>query len=182
MLDWIYSIDVFLLNAIQTHLHNSILDPIFSVITHLGDAGILWILLGVLLLCNKKYRKVGFVMLIALAVGAIFANLIVKPIVERPRPFVEFSELELIISAPSGYSFPSGHSLASFTGAVILAWANRKWALPAFLMAFLIAFSRLYLCVHYFSDVVTGSILGVLFSLIGIAILKKWEKGTKKSC
>jgi undecaprenyl-diphosphatase len=176
MLEWIHSVDVSVLNTIQTYLHHPVLDPIFSVVTHLGDGGILWILLGILLICSKKYRKAGIAMLIALGIGAIFANLIVKPIVARPRPFVEFSELELIIPAPSGYSFPSGHSLASFTGAVILSWTNRKWIFPSFLMAALIAFSRMYLCVHYFSDVLTGSILGVIFGLAAIFILKKWEK------
>lgn len=180
MFQWIHSIDIFLLNFIQTDLHHSVLDSIFSIITHLGDGGAIWIVFGVLLVCSKKYRKIGIAMLIALAIGAIFANLIVKPLVERPRPFIEFPGLELAISPPSGYSFPSGHSLASFTGAVILAWANKKWIFPSFLLAFLIAFSRMYLYVHYFSDVLTGSILGVLFGLGAIFAIKAWDKKHQK--
>lgn len=180
MIKQIHLWDQMILEKIQQGIANPFLDAIMPVITRLGDIGMIWILLGILLLCSKKYRKFGGILLLSLLAGTIFVNAIVKPIVARPRPFVGLPNLQLLIDPPNSYSFPSGHSLASFTGATVLSLANRKWSVPAFLIAFLIAFSRMYLYVHYLTDVFTGSILGVVFALITVWRWNRLENHRKQ--
>lgn len=147
-------------------LHNTVLDKIMTVITTLGDAGIIWIVIAIVLLLNKKTRKCGFLIAVSLLLGIIFGNIILKNLIARPRPFSIDGTIELLIKAPKDYSFPSGHTLASFEAAVIIFLHNKKWGIPALVLATLIAFSRMYLFVHYPTDIIAGAILGTLISMI----------------
>ncbi len=149
------------------------------VITHLGDGGILWIALAIALLCMPKYRKTGLAMGIALLMGLMICNLWLKPWVGRLRPFDYQLEyygrmIPLLIKAPTDFSFPSGHTIASFEASTVLLLHHRKWGIGAFVLAALIAFSRLYLYVHYPTDVLAAMALG-----IGIGFAAKYlaEKG-----
>ena len=156
--------DFTILNAIQGVLRNPVLDKIMVFITTLGNGGVLWIILSVLLLFSKKYRPLGIMIAIGLILDYVFGNLILKTFVARERPFNFNENISLLISAPKDFSFPSGHTLASFTTALIVYKVCKKWGIFLIVLASLIAFSRLYLYVHYPSDVVAGLLFALLFS------------------
>lgn len=162
-------------------MHNPVLDTIMVCITHLGDAGILWIILGLVLTIVKKTRKIGITMLGALVLSLIFTNGIIKVIVDRPRPFTYVDGINLLIAKPIDASFPSGHSSASMAAAISLFIYNKKWGTVAVVVALLIAFSRLYLFVHFPTDVLCGLILGIIYAIGSYFIVKKvFEKIEKK--
>ena len=163
--------DLPILDWIAGNLQCAFLDFLMPLITVLGDAGIFWIAVSVILLLIPKYRKAGLSMGIALLIGVVVCNMILKPWVARIRPYeyqlTYFAKtIELLVATPHDYSFPSGHTIASFEAAVALTVHNRKLGIPAMILAVLIAFSRMYLYVHYPTDVLTSVILG-----IGIAFL-----------
>lgn len=170
----IYNMDKnIILNINEFMKSNNILKNIFSFITHLADAGFIWIIIGILLISNKSTKKNGIIMLISLMLGSIIGNIFLKNIFERQRPFVELS-LVPFINAPSSFSFPSGHSLASFIGATCIFFTNKKWGIIAYIFALFIAISRVLLIVHYPSDVIIGSILGILISYTIIKISNRF--------
>ena len=165
------SFDLPILDWIAAHLWCPLLDAVIPVITHLGDGGVLWIGLALVLLCLPRYRKTGLAMGLALLMGLLICNLTLKPLVARMRPFdyqlLHFGkEIPLLIAAPTDFSFPSGHTIAAFEAATVLLIRDRKWGACAMLAAVLMAFSRLYLYVHYPTDVLAAAGLGV-----GIAFL-----------
>lgn len=152
---------------IQNHIQNPFLTPIMSFFTTVGKDGIIWLVIGIILLITKKYRKVGFLIWFASIINYIITE-ILKNSVREPRPFLTLHNLHLLISAPPGYSFPSGHTSAAFVAAFIIAIYIRKMAAPAFIGAILIACSRLYFTVHYPTDVIAGAIVGFISSLIAV--------------
>ena len=168
MPDFIQQLDWTILHGIQDFLRCGFMDFVMPKITTLGNGGAIWITLAVCLMISRKYRKYGFVMISALAVGALIGNVCIKPLVARARPcWIE--SVSLLIQNPGDYSFPSGHTLSSVIGAVVLTAANRKFGWFAIPLAALIAFSRLYLYVHFPSDVLTAAVMGVI---IGVAVVK----------
>ena len=148
-----------------------VLNEIMIFVSALGNAGIIWIAMSILFLLFKKTRRAGATMAIALILGLLICNLTIKPLVARPRPFT-MHELELLIPKPSDFSFPSGHSVSSFGAGLSALIVLRKKGLPLFIFGTIIAVSRLYLQVHYFSDVLCGCILGCLFAVIANIIVK----------
>ena len=161
------------------NLHTEILDSIMIFLTQLGDKGIIWIVLAVALLFNAKTRTCGIFMLIAMALGLIIGNGIIKNLVARPRPYWLDENITLLIPGLSDFSFPSGHTLASFEAAVMIFLFNKKWGISAIILAILIGISRMYLFVHFPSDVLAGAVLGTIISLsvyyIGNRFLKKQQ-------
>ena len=155
----ITNIDFKILDAIQT-IATPVLDAFFVFITHLGDAGAMWIVVAVLCLCFKRTRKCGIMLACVLILGTLIGNVALKNIIARPRPFLQNPDMlnSLLISQPSGYSCPSGHTLASFESAFIIFLNNKKWGIAALVMATLIAFSRMYLYVHFFTDILLADI------------------------
>ncbi len=147
-------------------LHCEPLNKIMIFLTHLGDAGIFWILLAIVLLCFKKTRKCGLLMLIAMGIGLIIGNGLIKNLVKRARPCWLDTSIPLLIKKPLDYSFPSGHTLASFEAFIMIFLHNKKWGRLSGLLAILIAFSRLYLFVHFPTDILAGAILGTLISIV----------------
>lgn len=172
-MSFIQNIDLDILNFIQNNIRSSFLDNIVPIITKLGNVGIIWIVIAIILLFMKKYRKVGVLMLIALIFTHLIGTVIIKNIVRRPRPFTLMNNFQLLIKKPGEFSFPSGHSSTAFASATILGYYIKKMRIPIFILAFLIAFSRLYLFVHYPSDVLVGAILGIICSFIVIKIYNK---------
>lgn len=162
-----------ILRAIDS-IHNPILDKIMVGITHLGDIGIFWILIAVIMLFTKKYRKIGVVSLVALILSVLFTNVIIKNMFDRVRPFMydEAIKQRLLIKLPHDSSFPSGHSSASMAAAISIFIYNKKMGIPAILIALLIAFSRLYLFVHFPTDVLTGLILGIIYAILSAVLVK----------
>ncbi len=178
-----YIMEIQILHWFET-LHNPITNPIFYVITTLGNAGWFWIVLAVLMLTvlPKKYKKAGFTMAIALILSLIFCNGIMKHLWARPRAFWvvgqnfvvgnEFENLYGIFNSIHDYSFPSGHSSASFAAAVSIFMWRKKEGSAALVLAALIAFSRLYFTVHYPTDVLVGTITGALYGVAAYFIVK----------
>ncbi len=173
MIEAINNIDFKILNFILDNLHNAFLDAVMPIITMLGDGGWFWIVVAVALLCTKKYRKYGVAAIIALAIGVIVGNGILKNVIARPRPY-EGLDITLLVKKPWDWSFPSGHTQASFAVASVLMFMNKKKiGIPAIILAAMIGFSRIYLYVHYPSDVIGGMLLGIMWGIIGVAIVNK---------
>jgi len=143
------NIELSILDWIQT-LHTPFLDKIMVFITRLGDAGIIWIVLSIVLLLIPKTRKSGAVMVAALVVDVLLCNIVLKNLVARTRPYDVNTGVHLLVAKLHDYSFPSGHTAASFTSvtALYLAGEKKLWKF-ALVLACLIAISRLYLYVHY---------------------------------
>lgn len=154
-----------------------LLDTVMPIITLFGDGGIFWIALAVIFLIFPKTRKMGLTMGLALAIGFLVGNIFLKNAVGRIRPYDLNPEFPLLIERLHDYSFPSGHTLASFEAATAIFLYNKKIGIPALVLACLIAFSRLYLYVHYPTDVLTSVILGIGFALLSFFLIKKlYEK------
>ena len=170
--------DLPILDWIAENIHCAFLDTVMPLITMLGDAGIFWIALSVLFLLFPKYRKIGLGMGAALLMGVLVCNVTMKPLFARIRPYDYQLEhfgrtIQLLVATPHDFSFPSGHTLASFEAATVLLINNRKLSIPAMILAVLIAFSRLYLYVHYPTDVIFSVFMGIGFAFLGNFLVKK---------
>ena len=167
--------EIKILDFIRERLACPFLDAVMPVITSLANGGIIWIITAVLLLLFKKTRKTGFSVALALITGLIIGNLILKNLVGRIRPY-EFNEgVEILVARLSDFSFPSGHTLASFEAATVLLIRDKRLGVPALVLAVAIAFSRLYLYVHYPTDVLAGIILGVLIGIFACNTVDRLE-------
>ena len=172
------SFDLPILDWIAANIWCPVLDVAMPIITLLGDAGIFWIAVSVLFMILKKYRKTGIGMMLALLMGLVVCNIWLKPAVARIRPYdfqLEYfqKEIALLAGAMHDFSFPSGHTIASFEAAVVIALNHKKLGIGAMILAVLIAFSRLYLYVHYPTDVLVSIVLGTAFALIGNFLAQK---------
>ena len=170
--------DLPILDWIAGNLYCPFLDAVMPIITALGNGGIFWIAASLALMFLPKYRKAGFSMGAALLMGLVICNLILKPLVARIRPYDYQMEhfgvvIDLLIATPHDYSFPSGHTIASFEAGTALIIHDRKLGIPAMVIAALVAFSRLYLYVHYPTDVIASMILGVGLAYLGSWLVKK---------
>ena len=145
-------------------------------ISALGNAGLIWIVLSVILLSIKKYRKCGITLVIGLLLGLLIGNIILKPLVARPRPCWINTDIALLISSPKDFSFPSGHTLSSFIAAIILLKENKRFGYVAMVLAILIAFSRMYLYVHFPTDILAGIILACIISFMAVKISNRFVK------
>ena len=164
--------DFAILNFILEYIKNPILDKIMLLFTHMGNAGLIWIVTAIVFICTKKYRKDGIAVGIALLLGFIVCNIIMKNAFARMRPYNFNSAIELIIAEPTDFSFPSGHSCSSFAATVTMLMVSQKRiGIPAVIIAVLIAFSRLYLYVHYPSDVLAGALVGTLSAFASLKIV-----------
>ena len=167
------SFDLPILDWIQANIQCAFLDKVMPLITVLGDGGAFWIACAVLMMLLKKYRKAGFSAALALIFGLLICNLYLKPVVARIRPY-DFQEqmgvlINLLIEKEHSLSFPSGHTIASFEAATAILLRHKKLGIAAMILAILIAFSRMYLYVHYLTDVIASVFLG-----IGLAFLASW--------
>ena len=136
--------DFSILHWIADHLQTAFLDPVMIFFTFLGEFGIVWILLGALLLCRPRFRRAGGAILIALLLSLLLCNILLKNAVDRPRPF-QLEEVTLLVPPPGEFSFPSGHASSSFAAATALFCLHKKGGAAALCLAAVIAFSRLYL-------------------------------------
>lgn len=172
----IKNFDINLLLAIHNTSQNPIFDVLMPFISSLGNAGLIWISMAVILMLQKKYRRVGIMCLIALLLGTITGEVILKHAIGRARPFMTLPDIKLLIEMPTTYSFPSGHTTSSFAAAAVLSRSFKRYRIPLFALAGLIAFSRMYLLVHYPSDIFAGIILGLICARIAMEIGKKYLK------
>ena len=165
MLETLLNLDGRFLLFLQENVRNPILNTIMIFITSLGDGGFIWIAATIALLIPKKTRKVGAMSAVALLGSLLINNHLIKNLVQRPRPFVTFTDIKILIPTPSEFSFPSGHTSSSFAAAsVFYRFLPKKAGIPAIVLAGLIGFSRLYVGVHYPTDVIAGMMMGIMLS------------------
>lgn len=176
MPEWLTRLDFSVLYAIQDALRCGFLDFLMPKITWLGNNGLIWILAAVVLLCLKKRRRYGVLLLAGLAIGLLVGNIILKNAVARPRPCWLDPTVQLLIAVPRDYSFPSGHTMASVIGATVLTGADRRFAPVAIPLAVLIAFSRLYLFVHFPSDVLASVVIGLAIGGLMLLAHRQWMR------
>lgn len=147
-----------------SYCHTAWTDSIMITVSSLGNSGFIWIVIACIFLLFPKYQKIGITMLLALFIMLIVGNIGLKTLIKRSRPFQINPNIQLLIPPPGGYSFPSGHAFSSFAGAGVLAKSNRRIGILGFILAGFIAFSRLYLYVHFPTDVFAGIVLGLITS------------------
>lgn len=182
--DMLLSFDMSVFQWIQG-IQNGFLDTVMVSVTSVGNAGAVFIVLGFILLFTKKYRKAGLTVLVALIIMLICNDLFLKEFFARERPFnlfesdpVKYAEwgtkyiFPELVYKPSSYSFPSGHAASAFAAATAVLWNNRKIGIPVFVFSSLMGFSRIYVQVHYCSDVIGGLISGVICALIAVLIVR----------
>lgn len=172
--------EIEILNLIQ-HLRTPFLDEAMRFVTSLGNFSIAWVMLALVLILIPKIRKIGFVVMAAVILDSVLCNVILKNIFLRPRPCDVNTAIKLLIPRPLGYSFPSGHTSASFAAvsALYFSGENKIWK-AALALAILIAFSRMYLYVHYPTDVLGGILVGLFCGYVGKACFDKICKMLKK--
>lgn len=151
-------------------MKTSVLDIIMPFLTKLANGGFIWIVIAIVLLISRKYRVHGYKLCVALFAESILCNGILKLLIRRIRPSDVNSAITILINRPMDFSFPSGHTMISFAAATVIFNINKKWGVGAFVLASLIGFSRLYLYVHYPSDVIVGAIFGVLVGIFALHI------------
>lgn len=173
------TLDWTILNRIQDIFQCDFMDFIMPKITSLGNAGFIWIAIAICMLLSKKYRKTGLFVLVGMLMGLIIGNGLVKNLVARPRPCWINSEFPLLIPCPTDFSFPSGHTQSSVIAATIITMKHRKLGWVVIPLAVLIAFSRLYLYVHFPTDVLGGAVMGIIIGagtvIIGETIGKRMK-------
>ncbi|MDM8533629.1 phosphatase PAP2 family protein [Clostridiaceae bacterium HSG29] len=152
-----------ILYFIQENLRNGLFDYFFVFLSKLGNVGIIWILISLYFIIKKENRTLGIMMIFALIGSYLVSNLMLKNYFARPRPYVNRS-IELLISKNNEYSFPSGHTSSSFAVAMMIYYFKKDIGKWAFILASLIAFSRLYLFMHYPTDVIGGIAIGILIA------------------
>lgn len=155
-------------------------DTIIPLITKLGDKGIIWILLAAVLLLIPKTRKTGAILTAALCIDLILCNGLLKNLFARVRPYDVNTSVQLLIAKPADFSFPSGHTAAAFTAVAALYFAGEKkmWK-PVLALAVIIALTRLYLYVHYPTDILGGIAVGMTAGYLGFWIVSRWENRKK---
>lgn len=181
---WI-NFELDLLDGIQGIMGSQWGDVLWPIMTRLGDHGFIWILIPLLLLVHPKTRRVGGACVCALLLNVILTNGLLKPLIARPRPYT-YKAFQLLIDTPTDYSFPSGHTSAAFSVAFVL--FKEKFELKgqkiygySLFLAGMIAFSRLYLYVHFPSDILGGLVIAYFSSVAGLYIVNKFDKKRKRS-
>ncbi|MGL4739553.1 MAG: phosphatase PAP2 family protein [Sarcina sp.] len=178
----IESFNMAILNQFQAW-HGPIIDNIMLFFTKIGTDGIVFLIIGIILLITKKYRRVGFMIWFASFINFVIVE-VLKHIVKEPRPFITHPELlhSVIGTPPSSYSFPSGHASAAFVGAFMIAYFfGKKWGILSYIFAVIVMISRPFLLVHYPTDVIVGAIIGTISALLAFFfyqnILKRFFRG-----
>ena len=179
-MEQITDFDFRILYWIQEHIRNDVLDSIMPYITYLGSAGIFWILTALVMICMKRYRKCGIMMIAGMLAGLLITNIILKNTVARDRPCWIDTDISMLIAIPKDFSFPSGHTTASVISAMIIFHEDKKIGTVAWILAVLIIFSRMYLFVHFPTDILCGAVIGggigYLTPILMQKIFQKYQK------
>lgn len=173
MIATITAIDFSILLWIQEYVRTAVLDVIFPFLSVINNIGLFWIILSVLLLVSRRTRLCGICMLACLAVDCILGEGLLKHLIMRERPYTVIPIDNLLLPAPTTSSFPSGHTASSFTAATAVFYNHKRAGIAAYVMAALIAFSRLYCYVHYPTDVLAGMLLGICVACVLTPWLQK---------
>ncbi len=179
---WLQQLDEQGLLWIQQFLRVEVLNPVVKGFTTLGNVGLIWIVLSLLLLWKPSTRKAGITSLCAMILGLLVTNLCLKHLFMRPRPYEVMELLVPLVTSSDPNSFPSGHTCAAFAAGI--AWAKtmpKRWMrIVAVVQAVLMGFSRLYVGVHYPSDVIAGALIGSVCGIVAYYLIQRWENRQKK--
>lgn len=173
MFNYIQLLDEKIIFGIKNFTGNPIIDNIMISATKLGDNGFIWIITGFIFVLIPRTRKTGAILFSVLFLNFLLNDIYLKNLIARPRPFVSFPQLQLMIAAPSSFSFPSGHASSAFASAYVLSGEFRKYSYPIYIFASIVAFSRIYLGVHYISDIAAGCLMGTICGIIILYADKK---------
>lgn len=165
-----------IMDWVQSVFRCSFMDAVMPVITVLGDNGYVWLGLSFALMAFKQTRQTGFLIFGAIFIGAIICNATLKPLVERLRPCVVRPDLAILAACETGFSFPSGHTTASFAAAGVLMLTHARFAWTGMALACLIAFSRIYMGFHFPTDVLGGMVAGTLAAFIAVEGMKRIKR------
>ena len=171
MIKMITYIDLKILNIIQNNLRCRFLDRVLPKISMLGNFGTVWIMSAVLFMLGNKYELTGKRIIYTLALSAVLCNMILKHLFPRPRPFLADKSKKLLVKPPNDFSFPSGHTASSVASVIILWNTSHLFGIPAAILGFLILFSRMYLFLHYPSDILGGIALGIAVSYFILRVI-----------
>ncbi len=175
MWDSLNAFEITILDFIRNNIKCAFLDVVMPLITLFGEEGIFFISMAVIMVFFKKTRKTGLMIGAALLMGFIVGNLTLKPLFARVRPYnfnEAFDKTTLLVDTLSDRSFPSGHTLCMFEGSVVLFLTQKRYVgIPALVLCTLVGLSRLYLYVHYPSDVIAGALLGTLFAILAVKLV-----------
>lgn len=166
--------DFSFLYFIQENMLNPFLDAVMSFVSFLGNKGAVWIMLALIMIAFKKTRTGGVLVLVAVSLGFVIGELGIKNLVDRVRPCYIDTTVRMIIERPTSSSFPSGHTCSSVAAAAVLFLYDKRFGIPAAILAVLIAFSRMYLFVHFPTDILAGMILGLICAAATYFVYKKF--------
>lgn len=174
MTDFITNIDFSILYWIQDNLRNSFMDFVMPLFSNLQDGGLIWISIAVVMLFFKRTRYCGIAVLLAMGIDTLITEYGIKNIVCRVRPCNLVDDVNMLVEKPNSYSFPSNHSASAFAGAVavMLTIKKKAWTIPAFVFSGIISFSRMYVFVHFPSDVFAGILLGSAVAVLVCFLMK----------
>ena len=176
MIEAIQSLDSNALVFVQDYIRMPILTAVMVFFSRIGNLGLIWIFTGLALLLPNKTRRGGVFMLICLLAAYLINDLVIKELVARIRPYETIQGLRILVAPESSFSFPSGHTNTSFSAAFALTRAFGKKGAFAYIPAALIAVSRVYVGVHYPTDVLAGMIVGTIVALLVCLLLQKFVK------
>lgn len=171
---YLLNFEINILEAIRNSLSCGTLDGIMKFLSAINNHGEIWLAAALVMLLLPKYRRMGAGVLSALLLEVLLCSLFLKPLVGRMRPFTANPSASLIIPPPDDFSFPSGHTASSFAAATAIFIRNKRLGAAAFILSALVGFSRLYLYVHYPTDVLCGAALGLLSALISDVFINKF--------
>lgn len=181
-MEWLTTLDQNILFWIQNHLVSNVFTPYMIALSKMGNVGIVWIVSGIALLSVKKYRWTGVAVMLALAISLVLGNDILKPAAARLRPCITYPWVPISIPLPTDYSFPSGHTFGSFAAAAAIFCRSKRLGTAALFLATGIGFSRIYLFVHYPSDVLASVLLGTMSGIAAyrmscyLSVARPWKK------
>lgn len=171
-------IEFVILDWIQQTFRCGFLDAVFPKLTLIGEWGAVWIVIALIMICVKKTRKAGLAVLLGLVIMFLVGNVALKHLISRPRPCWINTNVDVLIAMPKDFSFPSGHAFSAFTAVTILMHYHKGIGIPAIFLAVILSFTRLYLYVHFPTDIIGGLILGILIGVITCLIVDAIDRKT----